>query len=250
MTSAEWVDVVDDLVENGDGMAIEMVDDITLPGQVSRSIISLPDQALALEIIDEFGAKRASDLLDAIKELRKQVDDHYDPIIKAALQSHRAALAAKKVHETPLQEAEKRVKEKVCRWVEEQNRIKREAEMERLRLLREAEERRLLELAVMAEESGDSETANEMLAQASAPQVAVMPSPPTKVEGVVLRTTWVGRVDSLKDFISWINKHPGYETLVEVNQSALNQLARSTSGSLIIDGVVFEEKSNVATRRR
>lgn len=250
MTAAEWVNAVMSLVKNGDPMPIELADDITLPGQVSRSIVSLPEQAMSLKIADETGAACAADFLNAIKELRRKVDDHYDPIIKAALQSHRAALAAKKEHEVPLQEAEKIVKEKVFAWVEEQNRVKREAEMERLRALREAEEKRLLELAVMAEESGDTETAADMLAQAAAPQVAVLPSAPTKVEGVVLRSTWVGRVDSLQAFVSWINKNPGYETLIEVNQSALNQLARSTKGSLKIDGVVFEEKSSVAATRR
>lgn len=220
---------------------------VSLVPDIQKSIMSLPERAKFLVIKDQSDAAGAQALLSTIKQLRGKVADSYDPVIKAALASHRAALAAKKEHDEPLDGAEKIIKAKLAEWMSEQERIRKEAELQKAKELARAEADRLMALAAIAEDSGDEAAAQELFEEASAPITVSVPKPQVKVEGVTMRVSHVAEVVSLIDLIRWINDHPEYETLVVPNQAALNQLARSTKGSLKIGGVRVNETRSIAT---
>lgn len=214
---------------------------------IQRSILSIPERAKLLVIKTPEDAAGAQAVLSTIKQLRGKVADSYDPVIKAALTSHRTALAAKKEHDEPLDNAEKIIKGKLAEWMTEQERIRKEAELERAKELAIAEADRLMALAAIAEDSGDEDAAKDLFEEASAPITVSVPKPSIKVDGVTMRTTHVAEVVSLIDLIRWINAHPEYENLVSPNQATLNQLARSTKGSLKIGGVRVNETRSIAT---
>jgi hypothetical protein len=98
--------------------------------EVSQEVMDINGQAKALKIIDSKSYLAAGELWKAIKGLRKKVDETFSPIISAAFQAHRTAVAKKKEVDVPLEEAERRVKSAMSAY---------EAEEEKKRL---AEQRR------------------------------------------------------------------------------------------------------------
>ena len=135
--------------------------------------------------------------------LLKEIDDHHDPIIKAAHEVHKTALGQKKKLTDPLNKAILIVKTKIAAYLSEQRRIQREQEEKRRRM---EEERKKLEdeairKAQEAEQLGNNNEAEKILEDAAKEEQSFEPMPivqeKPEVKGIHLRQNWKFRVTNL-----------------------------------------------------
>ena len=178
--------------------------------EVGREVMTVETQAKALKIVDAASYIAAGELWKTIKALRAKVGDTFNDLIKAAHKLHKDAVAKKKMHDDPLDAAERYVKAQMSAYDAEQERLRRieqarlaeiarkeeearrKAELERLEAERKAEEERILAEAIAAEESGDSTTAEaltnqaEIVSESIQQEKAAIASEPVYVPPVVL----------------------------------------------------------------
>jgi len=85
--------------------------------KISESLIdqslSIPEQAIAVEINNQNEFDRASELYLTIKALKQSVEDTFSPIISMAHLTHKNAINEKKKAEAPLLQAEMVLKPKI-----------------------------------------------------------------------------------------------------------------------------------------
>lgn len=161
---------------------------------IEQKALSVPEQAKIILIIDNSTYCRATDLLLNIKEIRKEIDRTFDPIIAKAYAAHKEACTQKRKIEVPLEEAERIIKPRIAGYLEEQENIRR-AEEEKLRVeaLRKEEEERL-SAAIRAEEMGESEVAEEILNEPVFVPPVELPKTTPKVSGISQSQIWRFRV--------------------------------------------------------
>ena len=107
-----------------------------LPASVSRTNNDLQQQfvpvitrAKALTVSSDAELVIAKEVAQTIKAFQKEVDSTFDPIIERAHITHKEALAQKKKHMDPLEEAEKRIKQLIGDYLTlVENERKKEAE--------------------------------------------------------------------------------------------------------------------------
>src|SRR5690606_19711824 len=95
---------------------------------VETKALSVPDQAKLIQITDDESFQKAGVLLLSIKDIRKEIDRTFDPIVKKAHEAHKEAVAQKKRVEAPLVEAEGIIKPRILKYQQEQERKRREEE--------------------------------------------------------------------------------------------------------------------------
>jgi len=140
-------------------------------------VFKAPDRAAEISVKTDEDLRAADEVLGAIKGLTAEVNDTFDPIIKRNHAAWKEALAQKKRHLDPLQQAERMVKSVVGAYLEAKEAERRKAEEERKRQLAaqaEAEEAKLAE-ALEAEEAGDNAKADELITsiEEQAPDIEV-----------------------------------------------------------------------------
>ncbi len=151
------------------------------------------DQAQALAVRDhESFTAAAAWLRDTIAPLKRRITETFRPRIQQAYDLHKGLLADEKRFLGPVEEAERLIKGRLSTYEQEQERLRREEEerqrkererleaeerarieAERLRLQKEAEDQALAAAAV-AEQAGDTQLAERIIA---APPVVVAPAP-------------------------------------------------------------------------
>ena len=182
-------------------------------------------------------------LTEEIKPVLKEIEATFRPIITAANQTHKAAIAEKKKHDAPLLEAEGLVKAAMGVYHLEQKEIERQAERERLAVARrEAEERALAEAAEL-EEIGEAEAAEEIISMPATP-VVVKPAPaPPKTAGVSVRTKSKHRI---------INVAAIDPKFMMPDEKKITQVVRSMGkdAEMIVGGIEVYEEPIVSARAR
>ena len=225
--------------------------------QVTERALAFPDQARALRIVDAASYERACEFLKAIKALRTEIADTFDPHIRRAYEAHRALCKEKNGAEAPLATAERITKDALNVWDQEQER-RRQAEAKRLQeqLRQDEEERRLLEaieLEEAAKATGDTSLAMEaevlLETPITVPTVAVAPATP-KVSGIAYRETWSAKVVNLHDLVKFVAANPQFIGLLQPNATSLNAQARSLKASMRLPGVEAVCVRDVAAGRR
>ena len=96
--------------------------------EIERRVPALVDQAAAIIIRDQGSMAIANDFSIAIKKMRREINEAFDPIIEAAHVAHKIALGKKRKYIEPVDAAERMVKGKIGAYLTEQDRIRREAE--------------------------------------------------------------------------------------------------------------------------
>lgn len=109
--------------------------------KLEKEVPSVLENAEALVIADDKGVQLGTETIRAIKQLRNAVNEHYDPLVKAAHDTHKKALAAKKAHAEPLDRAEKVIKLKIGEHVQEVEVRQREEDERRLAEARKEKEK-------------------------------------------------------------------------------------------------------------
>lgn len=218
-------------------------------GDVIEQALTFPDKARALSIVDAATYAAACEFLKGIKALRAEIADTFSPHITRAHEAHKALLKERADAEAPLAEAERIAKAALVVYDQAQER-ERQAEMARLRedARRQEADRRLTEAVALEAEGSTAEAEALMEMPIDLPVIAVAPSIP-KVTGISYRETWSGTLTDLAALIRYVAANPQFMSLLQVNQVALNGLARSIKGQLQIPGVQAVSTRDVAARR-
>lgn len=159
--------------------------------EVSTKALTVIEQANAVTITDSQGYMAAGELWKAIKALKDQVVDTFKPIIDKAHAAHKEALAQKAKIFDPLDTASRTVKSLMEKYDREQEAI-RQAEERRLQeIARKAEEDRKLQEALAMEATGNKEEAQVIInEEVYVPPVIVPKAVPKMSGGPVYRTIW------------------------------------------------------------
>lgn len=207
--------------------------------QLETQVMTVPEKARALKIVNNETYALAGGMLVEIKGLRKQINASFDPIIEKAHQAHKEAVAQKRKVEAPLAEAESVIKPAMARWDAEQERIRREQERKMQELARkQAEERQLAEAAAL-EAQGETKAADEVIAAPVEVAPVVLQKTVPKVEGVSFREVWKFQIVDAKAIPR--------EYLVP-DEVKIGQVVRALKGSANIPGVRAYAEKTVAGR--
>jgi hypothetical protein len=224
---------------------------MTPAGELEEKTLTLAEQAKALKIVDQQSYQIAAERLIAVADLRREILAHHAPIKKSAHESWQQVIAAEKRLLDPVAEAECIYKAGIAAFEREQRRIEAEArakaEAEARRL---AEEQRERELEQAEAEGADAE---EIAAMVNAPLVVA--PPPVEpafqhAKGVTTAMNWKGEVISLEALVKAIAASKANINLVMANETAINQLARATHGTLQVPGIRFSSQPVVRAGRR
>lgn len=204
-------------------------------------------QANEMVITDNQSFEAAGNWLRDLKTYYKRVEEYWKPIKGNAYKAWKGITTKEKAVLSPLDTAEKTVKDKMATYQREQE-TKERAIREELERRQREETERLLKEAQEKEAAGDILGADLALAQAemvesSSPVATVQTA---KADGVGSRKVWKSRViDESKVPIDVAGV-----IIRPIDQSALDKLAKLTEGKTQIPGVEFYQDIVVSVRGR
>lgn len=192
----------------------------------------------------------AAEYLLAIKALRTEADQAFDPIIADANRTHKTAIEQKRKVEGPLMEAERVLKTAMGAYEQEQRRV----EETRRRELEEQARREALEQREYEIESAEIEgaTREEIKSIAAAPvRVApvTVPSNVPAVKGIVPRDSWRFEVTNKLALDKFIGTNPQFSNLTMPNSVAIGALVRSLRSAMQIPGIRVWNETNISARK-
>lgn len=206
--------------------------------------LSLVEQARGIVISTQPQYESACHLLLDVKDGLKECDKAFDDDIKRWYDGHKAAIATKARYQAPFKQVEAIIKPKISAYMDEQARLRREAEAK-------AQQEAQLAAAVEAESAGDAQQAEEILnGQGTMFVPPVMLPPAAKVAGVSSREVWRAEVVDLMALIRAVASGQVPSNVLEANTTVLGGLARSLKGNLRIPGVRPVCEKAVAAGRR
>jgi hypothetical protein len=212
--------------------------------EVETKALSIMEKVRLVRVIDAPTYIAAGEMFKDITAIMKEVEDSFDKNIKLWHEGHKNALADKAKHWNPLDAAKRAVKKLMSDYDLEQERI-RQAEQRRLEeLARKAEEERLLQEAIMAEEEAKANGATKEEAEQVAATiieepvyvapVTVQKATPKLAGGPVYRTVWKFRI---KD------AHLIPRQYMIPNEVAIGSVVRSLKNQANIPGIEpYEER--------
>jgi len=211
----------------------------------------------------------AADELKAIKSKAKTLEEQRTAITGPINKALKAVNDLFRAPGAYLEQAEAIIKRKMIGYTTEQERIaaeqRRKAEAairaEQARIAKEAAEREAAAQAEAAKliEAGDAEKAAEVQAEAAieaaslAATAQVMTAPVAapavaKVSGVSMRSAWKAECTDKAALVAFVAANPQFLNLLDVNTSALNQMAKAMRETMKIDGVRVYEEKQLASR--
>ena len=207
---------------------METINQLELQNEVNTLVRS------ELEVVDQASFANANELIARLQAQKKKVVDFFADSKRKAAEAHKAICASEKQLLTPIETRMNALKTATQLWyTKEQARIAAEEERRR----KEAED--LARLAAEAEESGDTDVAQEALVEATLAEASVTVMP--KCSGTAMRELWRAVV---------IDPALIPREYLVVNQSALDALAKATKGTIAIPGVRFEKTYVNSTRAK
>lgn len=112
----------------------------TLIKELEKKALSIPELAKTIIVKDGETLTRANNALVYIKNLRSQINETFDPIIKKAHEAHKIAVTYKKKTEQPLILAEQYIKPQISSYMAKLERERQEAERKQRELERAEKE--------------------------------------------------------------------------------------------------------------
>lgn len=223
--------------------------------KIETGIATIEKQYGGFLIANQDDYSAATKAVQAIKAERKKIVGFFAESKANAHATWKSIVAQEKSFTSQLDAVESKIKKLMSSFVMEQNRI-RQAEQNRLRLEAEAkakkEQERLLAEAKEAEESGDTEKAEEVLLKAFETEAIVSEEPDIQlpsVEGASSRKTWIIEDIDKEKFIEEAIKNPSLMQYINIDEAALKRAIISSKGELTIPGVVVKEDVIIAIRK-
>lgn len=215
--------------------------------------LELSDRAKAITtIVNDRQRDAAVTLLSLLSDAESSVDNVLGPIIDQANKTHKMLTGLRTEWKDPILAGRKHLSPLIAGYELEQERA-RQAEIDRRRRIAEAEENARLETErQIALEHGDEEVAQAIEQEIAAPKsIAVVVPERQKPAGLSTRKTYKARVTNLLALVQHIAAHaPDLVSVLEPNQTALDALARSTTGNLKLPGVEVYLETGTVMRRR
>ncbi|MDE2020325.1 MAG: hypothetical protein KGJ13_08325 [Patescibacteria group bacterium] len=194
---------------------------------VDSRALSVHESAKALLIASNDDYVAADRLCVSLREIETDIIETFKDAKQKAFEAHRAVTAAEKKHLEPVQDARKLLKIKMGSWQEKQETERRRKEAE----LREEERRRAeeeaLAKAVKAEESGNAEEADAIIAEPLNVAPVIVRKETPKAD-TAIRKAWKFRV---KD----INIVP--RKYLAVDEKSVGQVVRALKDKSDIPGI-------------
>jgi gas vesicle protein len=162
--------------------------------EVEQKSLTAPEHACEIEIKNNGDLKDAYSFLKILKELKKQLGQIFDPIIKKAHEAHKEAKAQKNKFEDPLKEAESIVTPKIKKYLDEEERKRQEEERRLQEEVRKQQEEARIERATELEEEGKAKEAEEVLTEPDNTPLPTIAKTTPKVDRRLIRKTWKWRV--------------------------------------------------------
>lgn len=207
-------------------------------------------QAKASRIIidDQTTYEIASTEVSALKKRRAEIDGARKSIVDPINKAKDAVQALFNPVLADYDAAEKTIKGKMIAYLNEQERIQREAQAEADRVAREAAAKAEKEAAKLEKKGKieEAEAIREIAAVTPAPVIAPLV---TQVGGNSVRKAWKGEVFDKGAFLKAVAENVMFFDLVEVNESALNRLLAATNGKAEIPGVRAKHEAVLAIRK-
>ena len=195
-------------------------------------------------------------LLKSVKQYKATVEAFYAPHKARARSAWQGLIDDEKAKLEPAVQAETNIKRELVAYDDTQERL-RQAEQRRLEIeQRQRDEAQRLEEAAALELEADRTGDEQLRAEAQQLMAEPVDSAPVqlasftpKVSGLSYRENWSGRVTDIQKLIQFVAEHPEHTHLLDVNQTALNAMARAQKGNMRIPGAVAESKKIPASGR-
>jgi len=181
----------------------------------------------------------ACEISKSISQLRKAVDETFNPIIAAANKTHKEALDQKKKFSLPLELGQREIDFKINTYRQRQEQKRREEERQLQEQARkDAEERALHEAEELARQ-GEHEHAQAVIEEAiaaPAPVVSIAPSVP-KVQGIAARPVWRWKI---------VDETKIPREYLTVDEIKISGVVRALKNKANIPGIqVYEESTTI-----
>lgn len=207
--------------------------------ELEQKTLSLYEQATNLTINDQQTYAAAGEVGKALKSLEKEITDYFAPMKKAAHDAHKAITKKESDELAPVKEAMDVVRKTMNTYIQEQERIRQEAERKARIEAEEAarkERERLEAQALKAMEKGKDEKAEALIDQAEA-----VYAEPVTVAPVIDKTvrTESGNITQSKElqitvtdvkaFIAELVKRNVAPTMIEVKAGPLKAWCKANA---------------------
>ena len=203
-----------------------------------ESAINLLDLAKSIVIVTNEDRIVAEEKIQGAKTLEDEIFAYLDPPRAKAYEDYKYHKQRLDDAIKPLQNARQIYKQKCIAWDQEQERIRQEAQRKAEEAARLRAEEEALAAALAAEQEGDKETAEAIIAEPV--QVAPVIVPKTAPAASRLsagREVWSAEVVNLMDLCKAIVAGKASINLILPNQPALNKMASAMKSTLAIPGV-------------
>lgn len=227
-----------------------------VPKEVPKQAVELSGQAeTMLTVAKDFTIATAAEYSDAATQLKdikakaKELEDTRKGITGPMDEAKKRVMD---FFRRPLQclvDAEKTIKDGMIAFDKEQDRLRKaeearlaeEARKEQERLDKTAEKK-----AEKAEAKGNEEKAAEIRNGVPVVTAPVLADTKPKVTGITRRSTWSGEVVDKMELIKAVAEGRAPATLLDVNTTVLNQMARALKSEMAYPGVRAVEAQQIA----
>ncbi len=211
--------------------------------ELEQQALTVADEAKAIVIRDQHTHDLAAEKLIGIRELIKQINNTFDPHIKAANDEHKKLIATKKKVLGVLPDADSILVKAISHWEWEQDRLRREAQERAMAEARKREEEERLKLAEIAQKQGASaETVDEILETPMPVQAPIVAPAFQRTAGLSAPRKPVYRWRVLDE-----SRIP--RTYLKIDEPKINGVVRAMGAATKIDGIeIYEDIPNVAVR--
>lgn len=209
----------------------------------SRDLLTMAKQ-FEISTADDY--ERANESLKGIIIKKRELDERRKAITRPIDDAKKRIMDLFQPALKYLEDAEQTIKRDMLVWNREQERLRQEREA-RLREQQRKEREKLQQQAEKASASGKTEKAEALLQQADMTDgVSVAPATPKTSSSV--RKTWQARVTDKAALIKAAAERPDLQALLNVDQTALNAMARGLKSNLSIPGVEAYQRESISTR--
>ena len=220
--------------------------------ELETKALTLAEEARLLAVTDQPSYELAAERLLAVADLRREIVAHHEPLKRSTHAAWQQILAAEKRLLDPVTDAERVYKSAIAAYEGEQRRIEAEARAKaEAEVRRMAEEQREREIEQAEAEGADLAEVTAMIA-APLPTIRPQGQQPAfqSARGITTATNWKGEVVSLELLVKAVAAGKATSSLVMANETAINQLARATRGTLEVPGIRFFSQATVRAGRR
>jgi len=212
--------------------------DLVIPEQVASEVGSIIDYAKTAEVETPQEYKEVAEFLKQTKGAAKKVKEHFAPLKKSASETLNTIRASEKAALSPIESAERIVKQKMTKYLDAESLAREEKERVAREAMRKKEEERRLKEAEHLEKMGKAKQADAILDKPIETPPIILQKEVPKVEGQSYRKIWKYTIVD--------------ETLVprkfcSPDKSKINAHVKSYKGQSDILGVAVYSKTSIAT---